>query len=165
MKPLDLAWSGLALCASLAAFAAPVSVPSESTRMHAKGTFDVKVTPQQADNPDARAAGVDRLSLNKTFHGPLDAISQGEMLAIGDGTQSGGYVAIEKITGTLDGREGSFALLHSAMMRNSTPERWSVAVVPDSGTGALKGIDGAMTIAITDGKHYYDLTYTLPAAE
>jgi hypothetical protein len=38
-----------------------------------------------------------------------------------------------------------------------------IIVVPDSGSGELEGIDGAMTIRIEkDGGHFYDLEYTLP---
>lgn len=130
--------------------------------MHAQGTFDVKATPQAADNSEAKAAAISRLSLDKRFHGALDATSQGEMLAIGDGVESGAYVALEKVSGTLNGREGSFALMHRAVMVRGTPQGWTVTVVPDSGTGALAGLDGSMTITITDGTHYYDFQYTLP---
>lgn len=129
--------------------------------MHATGTFDVKITPQQPDNPDAQAAGLARLALNKQFHGALDAHSSGEMLAAGDGVRDGGYVALEKVSGTLDGHAGSFVLMHRALMRGGTPEQWSILVVPGSGSGALAGIDGAMTITIADGKHAYNLQYTL----
>lgn len=130
--------------------------------MRVQGTFDVKVIPQAADNPEAKAANVSRLALDKRFYGSLDATSQGEMLAIGDGVESGAYVALEKVSGTLDGRKGSFALMHRAAMVRGTPQDWSVAVVPDSGTGELIGLDGSMTITITDGTHYYDFQYTLP---
>jgi hypothetical protein len=84
------------------------------------------------------------------------------MLAAGDGTQSGAYVAIEKVTGSLQGRIGSFLLVHRALMVKSTPQEWTVVVVPDSGTGALQGISGSMRIEITDGKHFYRFDYTLP---
>ena len=130
--------------------------------MHAHGTFDVKVAPQAADNPPAQAAGLARLSLDKRFHGDLEGGSQGEMLASGDGTHSGAYVALEKFTGTLRGRSGSFVLMHSAVMNRGTPESWSVAVVIDSGTDQLTGLSGQMTIRIEDGKHYYGFDYSLP---
>lgn len=132
--------------------------------MYAKGTFDVTVNPQQPDNPQAEAAGINRLSLDKRFHGALDATSQGEMLAIGDGSTSGAYVALEKVTGSLDGRRGSFALMHRSGLRGGDPENWSILVVPGSGTGELSGIDGEMEIKIVDAKHYYEFRYTLPDA-
>jgi len=84
------------------------------------------------------------------------------MLASSDGGKSGAYVAIEKITGTLQDRKGSFVLLHSAVMDQGVPVNWSVAVVPDSGTGQLQGISGTMKITIADGKHFYDFDYSLP---
>jgi hypothetical protein len=130
--------------------------------MHANGTFDVKITPQQADNPDAQAANVSRLSFDKQYHGTLEAASHGEMLAFGDAAQSGAYVALEKVSGTLDGREGSFALVHRAVMRSGVPEGWSVTVVPDSGTGELAGLEGSMTIIIAEGSHAYELSYSRP---
>ncbi len=142
----------------------PLSLHAEepATMQHAQGTFDVAVQPQAADNPPAQASGLTRLSLDKRFHGVLQATSQGEMLASGDGTQSGAYVALEKVDGTLDGRRGSFVLMHSAVMRQGVPENWSVTVVPDSGSGELAGLEGAMRIRIEAGRHFYDLDYTLP---
>ncbi len=151
----------LAVAASLPA-AALARTPTEPVPMHATGNFDVKIQPQTPDNPQARASGLGRLSLDKQFHGDLDATSQGEMLAAGDGTTSGAYVALEKVTGKLHGRSGSFVLVHRALMVGGTPREWTVTVVPESGTGELAGLDGAMTITIVDGKHGYDLSYTLP---
>lgn len=129
--------------------------------MHALGTFEVKVQPQTADNPPARASGLGRLSLDKLFHGDLEASGQGEMLASGDATTSGAYVALEKIAGTLHGRSGSFVMVHRALMVRGTPREWTVTVVPDSGTSALEGLSGSMRIAIADGKHSYDFSYAL----
>jgi len=131
--------------------------------MRVQGSFEVKVTPQTPDNAPARSAGLARLSLDKRFHGPLEGSSQGEMLADGDGSKrDGAYVAMERFAGTLDGRTGGFALVHRALMRDRTPEQWTVTVVPGSGTGALAGLEGEMRIRVEDGKHIYALDYTLP---
>lgn len=143
-------------------FVACTADPNWDATMQANGTFEVKIAPQEADNPDVRAANISRLALNKQYHGPLAAAGHGEMLALGDGTQSGAYVALEKVTGSLDGREGSFALVHRSALREGEPEGWSVTVVPDSGTGELSGLEGKMTIVIRDGKHYYEFSYSLP---
>lgn len=121
------------------------------------------MTPQAPDDTPAGAA-VCRLSLQKQFHGALDATSTGQMLAVRteiDG--SAGYVAMEQVTGTLQGRRGAFALQHSGTMERGTPSL-TVTVVPDSGTGQLVGLAGTLAIEIVDGQHMYDLTYTLPAA-
>lgn len=134
----------------------------EPAIMHATGTFEVEVKPQKTDNPEALAAGLGRLSLDKQFHGALEAVGKGEMLASGNGEQSGAYVALEKVTGTLQGRSGGFFFLHSAVMRNGVPENWSVTVVNGSGTGELAGLTGNMRIVIADGKHSYGFDYTLP---
>jgi hypothetical protein len=149
------------LAASVSA-AAPAQTPTEPATMHATGHFDVKVTSQTPDNPQARASSLGRLSLDKQFHGDLDAASQGEMLAAGDGTTSGAYVALEKVSGKLHGRSGTFVLVHRALMVDGTPQEWTVAVVPGSGTGELAGLAGAMTITLAGGRHGYDLGYTLP---
>jgi hypothetical protein len=133
----------------------------ETIAMQALGTFEVKVQPQNADNPPAQASGLGRLSLDKRFHGDLQANGQGEMLASGDGTRSGAYVALEKITGTLHGRSGSFVMVHRALMVRGTPQEWTVTVVPDSGTDALAGLSGSMRIVIEAGKHSYDFNYSL----
>jgi hypothetical protein len=153
------------LSALLVPCLALAATPSkEPATMHAQGKFDVKVKPQTPDNPEAQASGLSRLSLDKRFHGVLDATSKGEMLASGDGTRSGAYVALETVTGTLQGRSGSFVLMHSAVMRQGVPENWSVTVVADSGTGELTGLEGAMKIVIADGVHSYEFEYTLPDA-
>jgi hypothetical protein len=124
--------------------------------MHAKGSFEVKLSPQPGDTP------IGRMSLDKQFHGDLEASSKGEMLAAQSGVKgSAGYVAIEQVTGTVQGRHGTFFLQHSGTMDRSVPQL-SVTVIPDSGTGELEGLTGRMTIDIADGKHLYDFEYTLP---
>ena len=124
----------------------------------ATGPFDVKVTPAGESSP-----GIARFTLDKQFHGKLEAASKGEMLAGGGTKGTGGYVAMEVVTGTLDGRTGSFALQHSGTMMNNN-FTLIIVVVPGSGTGELAGIDGKMNILIAaDGKHSYDFEYTLPA--
>lgn len=131
--------------------------------MQAHGDFDVKISPQKPDNPDAEAAGFARIALEKRYHGAIEGTGKGEMLASGDGSKSGAYVALEKVSGILNGREGSFALLHSAVMVDGVPRDWNIRIVPDSGTGQLTGIEGQLRITMAAGKHSYDLEYTLPA--
>jgi hypothetical protein len=127
---------------------------------HASGTFEVKMTPQTPDDKSAGVA-VGRFSLDKEFHGDLEGTSKGEMLAVGTAMNgSAGYVAMEQVTGTLNGRSGSFALQHTGTMTRGAPQL-SVTVVPDSGTGELSGLSGKMTINIVDGKHLYEFEYTI----
>jgi hypothetical protein len=125
---------------------------------HASGTFEVKMTPQ---TPDDKSAAVGRFSLDKQVHGDLEGTSKGEMLAVGTAVNgSAGYVAMEQVTGTINGRSGSFALQHTGTMTRGAPEL-SVTVVPDSGTGELAGLSGKMTINIVDGKHLYEFDYEI----
>ena len=128
----------------------------------AKGTFDVKVTPLT----EGARAGVwtpGRMSIDKVFHGELEGSSEGEMLAaMTEVKGSGGYTAIERVQGTLAGRKGTFFLQHYAMMSGGVPGDWFVSVIPDSGTGELKGLTGTVTITITGKEHAYALEYTLP---
>lgn len=136
---------------------------TEPVITQAQGSFDVKVIPQQADNAPAKTAQLGRLSIDKRFHGDLEAVSQGEMLASGDGSHAGAYVALEKVTGTLVGHKGSFYLLHSAVMVGGKPQDWRIHVVPESGTDGLAGLSGRMTITIAaDGGHHYTFDYALP---
>ena len=129
---------------------------------HASGTFDVKIAPQAQDDKSADAT-VGRYSFDKQFHGDLDGTSKGKMLAVGSAEKgAGGYVAMEQVTGTLNGRSGTFVLQHSGTMTHGA-QQLSVTVVPDSGTGQLVGLAGKMTIKIADGKHSYDFEYTLGA--
>ena len=128
----------------------------------AAGAFDVKVTPQKPDTQIARAANLGRLTIDKRFHGDLEGISKGEMLATQTEVPgSAGYVAMERVTGKLKGRTGSFALQHSATMTRGSPKA-NIAVVPDSGTGELQGISGTMTITVAgDGSHSYEFDYKI----
>lgn len=127
----------------------------------ARGPFEVKLSPQPTDDR-AAAAFLGRLAIDKTFHGDLEATSVGQMLAArGSKAESAGYVAIEQVTGTLAGRSGSFMLQHSG---HSSPTGQSLVinVVADSGTGALTGLSGSMTIEIAPGgAHSYRFDYAL----
>ncbi len=122
----------------------------------------MKLAPQKADNPQAEGSGHGRMSIDKRFHGDLEATSQGEMLSIMMETKgSAAYVAIEKVTGALGARRGTFMLQHSGTMNRGAP-RLDVLVVPDSGTGDLTGISGSMKIVIgPGGEHSYEMEYTL----
>lgn len=151
----------VSLGAAVAAFSTTTWAKSQEPAMHATGYFDVTLAPQKADNPQAQAAALTRLSIDKHYYGGIEGVSQGEMLASGDGKQHGAYVAIERITATLNGRSGGFALVHHAVMIRGVPENWTVSVVPESGTGQLAGISGTLTITNRDGKHFYELQYTL----
>jgi hypothetical protein len=130
---------------------------------HASGSFEVKITPQKPDSEVAQAANFGRMTIDKQFHGDLEATSKGEMIASQTEVKgSGGYVAMERVTGTLKGRQGSFILQHNGTMTKGVPAL-SVTVVPDSGTGELKGIAGKMNIIIApNGKHSYEFEYTIP---
>ena len=127
---------------------------------HATGTFEVKLVPLADDH--ATAAGLGRMSIDKQFHGDLEGSSKGEMTSFMSSIKgSAGYVAMEKVSGTLKGHKGTFVLQHSATMTRGTPEM-NIIVVPDSGTDQLVGLTGNLKIIITDGKHSYEFAYTLP---
>ena len=110
----------------------------------------------------ADAASVGRMSIDKQFHGDLEAHSKGQMLAFSSSVKgSAGYVAMEKVSGTLHGHTGTFVLQHTGTMTRGTPSL-SITVVPDSGTDQLTGLTGKMDIIIVEGKHSYDFEYSLP---
>ena len=130
----------------------------------AKGTFEVKMNPHPAYETE-EGVQLGRVSIDKTFAGDLDGISHVEMIsAITPVKGSAGYVAIERVSGSLHGRTGTFVLQHSGTMTRGKPELM-VSVVPDSGTAALEGIAGRFNIEITGGKHFYSFDYTLGAHE
>jgi hypothetical protein len=131
--------------------------------MHARGTFTVQLTPQSLADPAADPL-LGRLAIAKQFQGELVGTSQGEMLSARTGVDgSAGYVAIERVTGTLHGRQGSFVLQHSGTMTRGA-QQLVISVVPDSGTDELAGLAGTMTLQIADGVHAYELAYALPDA-
>jgi hypothetical protein len=131
---------------------------SASALWHVTGPFDVKVIPEDDKSDDPL---LNRMALDKQYHGDLEGTGKGQMLTAGSAVKgSGAYVAIEKVSGTLKGRTGTFVLQHSGTMTRSEPQL-AISVVPDSGTGQLTGISGKMSIRIAaDGKHSYDFDYS-----
>ena len=128
----------------------------------ATGPFDVKLTPQAGDTP-AEGSPLGRMTIDKQFHGDLEATSTGEMLTVGTAIKNTAvYVAVERVAGTLHGKTGTFALHHTGVMNRGAPSL-AVTVVPDSGTGDLAGISGTLAIDIKEKQHSYTLDYTLPS--
>ena len=161
---------GLGVCSAVRAQTpSPAPTPDAASKgalvtQHASGTFDVKVV-QQGEPDKAEGSTLGRMTLDKQYHGDLEATAKGEGLTAGtDVKGSAGYVAIERVTGKLQGRSGSFVLQHTGTM-NRGALQLSVTVVPDSGTGQLAGIAGKLAIVIDNGKHSYGFDYTLPAAQ
>jgi hypothetical protein len=139
------------------ATAAPAESIKEPFMFHASGEFEVTLKPVSAADE-----GVMRMSIDKQFHGDLEATSVGQMMAGGnEANGSRVYVALETVTGKLKGRSGSFILAHRGTM-SANGQALSVIIVPDSGTDQLKGIAGNLDIDIRDGKHFYSMDYTLP---
>lgn len=131
----------------------------ENRQLHAQGSFAVTVKPTD-HSPDPT---IGSFSLDKQIHGDLEATSQGEMLSAGDPKAGhAGYVAMERVTGTLNGKKGSFAMMHWGTLVPGQPYELRILVVPGSGTGELAGIEGAFTVHIdSSGKHTYSFDYTL----
>ena len=127
---------------------------------HASGTFEVVLSPQTPDEKLGTLT-VGSMSIDKQFHGDLEATSKGQMLAVGTDVEgSAGYVAMERVTGKLHDYSGTFALQHSGTMTRGAAQL-TITVVPDSGTGQLVGLAGKMAIIIVDGKHLYEFEYTV----
>jgi len=147
--------------AALLLAAALLAVPmggADAMTGQAKGSFDVKIVPQSPTTDPS----LGRMDISKTYHGDLAATATGTMLtAMGSGEGNGVYVAVERVTGTLAGRAGSFALAHKGVM-DGGKQSLEIVVVPASGTGALTGMTGRLDIVIRDGGHFYALDYTLP---
>lgn len=128
---------------------------------HATGSFDVSMKPASPPEKEGRTA-IGRMVLDKQYFGDLAATGKGEMLtAVTDTAGSAAYVAIERISGTLNGKKGSFVIQHNGTMRAGA-QHLSIGVVPDSGTEQLTGISGKMALKVVEGKHVYELDYVLP---
>ena len=141
--------------------AAPAVLTQMTMTTRATGTFDVTLNPLDAYDK-ADDSPMRRMSIDKQFHGDLEATSKGEMLSAGTAVKtSAGYVAIEHVSGTLSGRKGTFVLQHSGTINRRCTPLLSVTVVPDSSTGALAGLSGKMAIIIEGGKHSYKFDYTI----
>lgn len=129
--------------------------------MKATGTFEVKMNPENFSVQGENEIQLGRYSLNKKFHGPLEAESRGEMISAMTSVKgSAGYVAIEQVSGKLNGKSGSFVLQHFGIM-NRGKDHLVLEVVPDSGSGELKNISGSMTIDVKDGKHFYGFDFEI----
>ena len=126
--------------------------------MHASGTFEVQLPPQGEDKGEGATLG--RRAIIKQFQGDLTGSSRGEMLSAGMDSGSAVYVAIECVTGTLQGRPGSFVLVHHGVM-TAEGQSLTITVAPGSGARDLVGLAGQMTIRIEDSRHFYALEYTL----
>jgi hypothetical protein len=147
---------------SLVSPQSPSRVPTPAQKgktmtSRAKGTFEVKLNLQDDKGEDQNLG---RMTIDKQFHGDLEGTSKGQMLSARTAVKgSAGYVAIERLTGRLHGKSGTFVLQHSGTMTRGAPQL-SITVVPDSGTGELTGLVGKMTIEIANGKHSYEFEYT-----
>jgi hypothetical protein len=135
-------------------------VPNRAT-----GTFDVKLTPQPSTDTPGEGSPLGRLTIDKQFHGDLEGTSKGEMLTAGSPTvkSSAGYVAVERVTGKLHGKKGTFALQHTGVMTRGEGSL-TITVVPDSGTGELTGLTGSMSIDMSKGNHAYTFEYSIAGA-
>jgi hypothetical protein len=139
----------------------PNSTQKGANVIQAKGTFEVKLDPQ-GDADKAEGSTLARMSIDKKYHGDLEGTAKGTMLTAGtDVKGSAGYVAVERVTGTLNGKSGSFVLQHSGTLTRGAAVQ-NISVVPDSGTGQLAGIAGKFVVIIAEGKHSYEFDYTLP---
>ena len=127
----------------------------------AVGTFEVTMNPEPPYDSN-EGASIGRVSIKKQFSGDLQATSTVEMIGARSAQVKGsaGYVAIERVVGSLHGKSGSFVLQHSGTMTRGKGEL-HVSVVPDSGTGQLQGLAGRMTIEISEGIHSYGFDYSL----
>lgn len=130
--------------------------------MQINGSFTVTLTPLESNINGTESMTFRRMSIEKEFSGPLEATSNGEMLSVMTPIKgSAGYVAIEQVVGSLEGKQGSFVLQHYGVMELGA-ERLTLEVIPDSGVGELAGLSGQMNIYIEDGKHFYEFDYQLP---
>jgi hypothetical protein len=149
--------AGLILSALIAGSGTKSAVEQGKAMTEAKGSFDVKLVPGVAE---PGMTGTQKIGLDKVYRGDLQATGKGLMLSSGDpGQGSAGYVAMERVSGTLAGRAGSFALMQMGTMAPGVGQQLTVTVVPGSGTGDLSGIYGGMAIDVSGGKHSYVLNY------
>jgi hypothetical protein len=156
-----MAFSPVLLMSTSSSAQQAIQTPARSSHV-AKGSFSVQMKPLSESGFGEGNANLGRLSLDKTFEGDLVATGKGEMLTAMTQTKgSAGYVAIERVTGTLQGRKGSFVLQHTGLMDRGTPSL-RIDVVPDSGSGDLVGLAGQLAIRIEGGKHFYEFEYSLP---
>ena len=155
-----------AVAAAVMSLALSVAAQKEMHMVHAKGSFDIKMTPAEPTDFE-KANDITRVTSDKTWHGDFEGVSNGEMITGSTAsTGSMAYVAIERMTGKLNGRQGSFTFSHRAtMMKGDAPSagELSVMVVPNSGTGELTGLTGSLIIHIdAQGKHTWTFDYSLP---
>ena len=153
------------LVAPIVALALGGAAPAQKGAiMHATGAFEVKITPEAQGAAPAGGVPTARMGIAKTFSGGMTGTAVGTMLSAGTPSpgNAGAYVAVDQFSGTVDGRKGGFVLLHRGTMDKAGASDLAIVIAPDTGTGALTGIAGTFSIEMKDGKHFYDLAYTLP---
>ncbi|MFD0401631.1 DUF3224 domain-containing protein [Kitasatospora sp. NPDC059811] len=124
----------------------------------ASGSFELtSFEPVETEEREGAAFG--RVRISKNFTGGLSGTSEVRMLSVAG--PSGGpasYVAVEHVTGELDGRKGSFVLQHAAWDTGGT----TIRVVPGTGSGELAGLTGEFLLTVDEaGTHTYVLEYDL----
>lgn len=126
---------------------------------HAAGTFEIESWDEQPYE-EQDGTRLTRTRLTKTFSGDVEGESAAELLmAYGSEEGSAAYVGLERVTGSVHGRSGSFVLRHSAVMERGEGSS-SLDVVPDSGTGELRGLRGEASISVEPGGgHSFTLEY------
>lgn len=129
--------------------------------MQAKGEFQIQFEPQVPSFKGSNDVRIGRMSIRKKYVGLLEGLSVGEMLSATSPIEGhAGYIALEQISGSLDGRKGSFVVQHFGLKHPQAQDH-RVEIVPGSGTGELLGLRGAMQIRVEGSKHYYELNYSL----
>jgi hypothetical protein len=133
---------------------------SSQTQHRAEAAFTIG---DRAETPvEWQGASVRRARWTKTFTGDLAGTSYvelilGELDARQDAPLARVYVGVERIEGVLQGRTGSFTLVHVATSLGADHDAtWTI--LPGSGTGELAGISGTARIL---PNHDFVLNYDL----
>jgi hypothetical protein len=120
------------------------------------GRFDVTSWDEEVYD-DADGVALAQTSSTKAFEGGIVGTSTVRILQAGAPDGAAAYVAVERVTGEVDGRKGTFVLTHRAVMSPAGGEM-TIAVLPHSATGDLAGLTGEMTIG---AEHAYTFVYSL----
>jgi Protein of unknown function (DUF3224) len=127
----------------------------------ATASFKIEAWDETVISEGDGAPRLARVSVKKRFEGDLAGESTAELLMSQASPEVAGYVGMERVTGTLAGRRGTFDVQHCAA-KGGTNDRALWFVAPGSGTGELRGLSGEVTYRHDETGAVFTLDYELP---
>jgi Protein of unknown function (DUF3224) len=123
-----------------------------TAKTHATGRIDVKTYEPQPYEEVDDGPNLVQIHVTETFSGDIEGEGVVRFLQAVRTDESASFVGIERVTGSIDGRQGSF-LLQDAGTLEGQAVKGDWFVIPGSGTGDLTGLRGEGGFSAQLGQH------------